>query len=117
MSKEVSVNRQAFHNYDILEKFEAGSADGNRNQIGSRRPCEFKGFLRHGERRRGLAAKLSHQPVLSHDNYANHDPLRTRKLLMHTTFEASKASAMPRAAPDSEVSKLWPACHVEADRV
>ena len=24
MTKEVSVNRQAFHNYDILEKFEAG---------------------------------------------------------------------------------------------
>ena len=24
MSNDISVNRQAFHNYDIIEKFEAG---------------------------------------------------------------------------------------------
>ena len=83
MSKDVAVNRQAFHNYEILEKFEAGmvltgteiksARDGRVNMK------DAYGLVKNGE----IWLLNLHISPYSHGNYANHDPLRTRKLLMH----------------------------------
>ena len=80
--KEVTVNRQAFHNYDIIEKFEAGivltgteiksARDGHVNLKDS------YGIVKAGE----IWLLNCHISPYSHGNYANHDPLRTRKLLL-----------------------------------
>jgi SsrA-binding protein len=81
--KEVTVNRQAFHNYDIIEKFEAGivltgteiksARDGHVNLKDS------YGIVKAGE----IWLLNCHISPYSHGNYANHDPLRTRKLLLN----------------------------------
>ncbi len=86
MSKEEKVlaaNRAAFHNYHIGDKYEAGialtgtevkSAMGGRVQL-----KESYVSVRDGE------AWLfnAHISPYSHGNRENHDPLRTRKLLLH----------------------------------
>ena len=81
--KEVTVNRQAFHNYEIIEKFEAGivltgteiksARDGHVNLKDS------YGIVKSGE----IWLLNCHISPYSHGNYANHDPLRTRKLLLN----------------------------------
>jgi SsrA-binding protein len=71
--KDVAVNRQAFHNYDIIEKFEAGLVLTG-TEIKSAR--DGKVNLKDSY---GLNCHIS---PYSHGNYANHDPLRTRKLLL-----------------------------------
>ena len=80
--KDVAVNRQAFHNYEIIEKFEAGlvltgteiksARDGRVNLKDS------YGIVKSGE----VWLLNAHISPYSHGNYANHDPLRTRKLLL-----------------------------------
>ena len=80
--KEIAVNRQAFHNYEILEKFEAGlvltgteiksARDGRVNLK------DFYGLVKAGE----VWLLNCHISPYSHGNYANHDPLRTRKMLL-----------------------------------
>ena len=86
MSKEEKVlaaNRAAFHNYHISDKFEAGialtgtevkSAMGGRVQL-----KEAYVGVREGE------AWLfnAHISPYSHGNRLNHEPMRTRKLLLH----------------------------------
>jgi SsrA-binding protein len=81
-AKEISVNRQAFHNYDILEKFEAGLVLTG-TEIKSAREGRVNlrdayGMVKGGE----VWLVNSHISPYSHGNYANHDPLRTRKLLL-----------------------------------
>lgn len=82
MSKDVAVNRQAFHNYDIIEKFEAGMAlTGTEIKSAREGRVNLKdsyGIVKTGE----IWLLNCHISPYSHGNYANHDPLRTRKLLM-----------------------------------
>jgi SsrA-binding protein len=82
VSKDVAVNRQAFHNYDIIEKFEAGMAlTGTEIKSAREGRVNLKdsyGIVKTGE----IWLLNCHISPYSHGNYANHDPLRTRKLLM-----------------------------------
>jgi hypothetical protein len=81
--KVLAANRAAFHNYHISDKYEAGialtgtevkSAMGGRVQL-----KEAYVSVRDGE------AWLfnAHISPYSHGNRENHEPLRTRKLLLH----------------------------------
>jgi len=83
VSKEVAVNRQAFHNYEIIEKFEAGIVlTGTEIKSAREGRVNLKdayGIVKNAE----IWLLNCHISPYSHGNYANHDPLRTRKLLMH----------------------------------
>lgn len=81
--KPLASNRAAFHNYHISDKYEAGialtgtevkSVMGGRVQL-----KESYVAVREGE------AWLfnAHISPYSHGNRENHEPLRTRKLLLH----------------------------------
>ena len=80
--KDIAVNRQALYNYDIIEKFEAGIVLTG-TEIKSARDGKVNlkdayGFVKTGE----IWLLNCHISPYSHGNYANHDPLRTRKLLL-----------------------------------
>jgi SsrA-binding protein len=81
-SKEVVRNRQAFHNYEILEKFEAGLVlTGTEIKSAREGRVNLKdayGIVKSGE----IWLLNCHISPYSHGNYANHDPLRTRKMLL-----------------------------------
>ena len=79
---EITVNRQAFHNYDIIEKFEAGIALTG-TEIKSAREGKVNLKDSYGLVKAGEVWLLNcHISPYSHGNYSNHDPLRTRKLLL-----------------------------------
>ena len=83
MNKEVAVNRQAFHNYEILERLEAGIVLTG-TEIKSARDGKVNlkdayGLVKSGE----VWLFNCHISPYSHGTYANHDPLRTRKLLLN----------------------------------
>jgi SsrA-binding protein len=83
VSREISVNRQAFHNYEILEKFEAGIVLTG-TEIKSAREGRVNLKDAYGIVKAGEVWLLNcHISPYSHGNYANHDPLRTRKLLLN----------------------------------
>ena len=80
--KPLASNRSAFHNYHISDKYEAGialtgtevkSVMGGRVQL-----KESYVAVRDGKR----GCLMPHFPY-SHGNRENHEPLRTRKLLLH----------------------------------
>jgi len=81
--KDVAVNRQAFHNYEILERFEAGMVlTGTEIKSAREGRVNLKdayGIVKNAE----IWLLNCHISPYSHGNYANHDPLRMRKLLMH----------------------------------
>ena len=80
--KEIAVNRQAFHNYDIIEKFEVGLVLTG-TEIKSAREGRVNLKDAYGIVKAGEVWLLNcHISPYSHGNYANHDPLRTRKLLL-----------------------------------
>ena len=80
--KEISVNRQAFHNYEILEKFEVGLVLTG-TEIKSAREGRVNLKDAYGLVKAGEVWLLNcHISPYSHGNYANHDPLRTRKMLL-----------------------------------
>ena len=81
--KAVATNRKAYHDYFIVEKFEAGIMlqgtevksirEGRVNLQDSYASVKgAEAFLHH-----------CHISPYSHGNIANHDPLRPRKLLLH----------------------------------
>src|SRR5687767_1482668 len=81
--KALASNRAAFHEYHILDKYEAGIAlTGTevKSVLGGRVQLK-EGYvaIRDGE------AWLfnAHISPYSHGNRENHEPLRTRKLLLH----------------------------------
>ncbi|MFN2515958.1 MAG: SsrA-binding protein SmpB [Pyrinomonadaceae bacterium] len=81
--KVLASNRAAFHEYHILDKYEAGIAlTGTevKSVLGGRVQLK-EGYvaIRDGE------AWLfnAHISPYSHGNRENHEPLRTRKLLLH----------------------------------
>jgi SsrA-binding protein len=83
VSKEIAVNRQAFHNYEILERLEAGIVlTGTEIKSARDERVNLKdayGLVKSGE----VWLLNCHISPYSHGNYANHDPLRTRKLLLN----------------------------------
>jgi SsrA-binding protein len=91
MENVVTTNRKAYHDYFILEKFEAGmsllgtevkSLRGGRANL-----KESYVIIKDSE-----AFLLNcHISPYSHGNIQNHDPVRTRKLLLHK----------------KEIEKLW----------
>ncbi|MBD0369824.1 MAG: SsrA-binding protein SmpB, partial [Pyrinomonadaceae bacterium] len=86
MSKEEKVlvtNRAAFHEYHISDKYEAGMA-----LTGTEVKSVLDGRVQLKDAyiavRDGEAWLFNaHISPYSHGNRANHDPLRTRKLLLH----------------------------------
>ena len=82
-AKEVAANRQAYHNYEILEKFETGMVLTG-TEIKSAREGRVNLKDSYGMVKNGEVFLLNcHISPYSHGNYANHDPLRTRKLLLN----------------------------------
>jgi SsrA-binding protein len=82
--RDAAQNRAAYHNYFLLDKFEAGVALRG-SEVKSIR--EGKANLRdsYGLIKDGEAFLLNmHIGPYSHANYNNHEELRTRKLLLHT---------------------------------
>ncbi len=81
--KILASNRQAFHNYVIGERYEAGLV-----LLGT----EVKSLRAGGANLKDAFARIDrgeaflhncHIAPYSHGGYANHDPLRPRKLLLH----------------------------------
>lgn len=81
--KVLASNRAAFHNYHISTKYEAGAA-----LTGTEVKSVLEGRIQLKDSyvgvREGEAWLFNaHISPYSHGNSANHDPLRTRKLLLH----------------------------------
>jgi len=81
--KVLASNRAAFHNYHISTKYEAGAA-----LTGTEVKSVLEGRIQLKDSyvgvREGEAWLFNaHISPYSHGNRANHDPLRTRKLLLH----------------------------------
>jgi SsrA-binding protein len=81
--RDAAVNRAAGHNYFLLEKYEAGimlrgtEVKSVRNGL-----CNLKdayGLVKDGE----VWLLNAHIGPYEHGNIFNHDPVRTRKLLLH----------------------------------
>jgi SsrA-binding protein len=81
--KVLATNRAAFHNYHISTKYEAGAA-----LVGTEVKSVLDGRIQLKDSyvavRDGEAWLFNaHISPYSHGNRNNHDPLRTRKLLLH----------------------------------
>lgn len=81
--KDAAVNRNASHNYFLLEKFEAGVAltgtEVKSVRSGKANLKDSYGLVKDGE----LWLLNCHIGPYDHGNLANHAELRTRKLLLH----------------------------------
>ncbi len=81
--KDAAVNRNASHNYFLLEKFEAGvvltGTEVKSVRTGKTNLKDAYGLIKDGE----LWLLNCHIGPYDHGNYANHAALRTRKLLIH----------------------------------
>jgi len=81
--RDASVNRNASHNYFLLEKFECGvvltgtEVKSVRNGLANLK--DSYGLVKDNE----LWLLNAHIGPYEHGNIHNHAPLRTRKLLMH----------------------------------
>src|SRR4029078_8039203 len=81
--KEILTNRQAFHEYHVLDKYEAGAVlQGTEVKSIMAGRIQLKDSYvtgKHGE----LCLLNAHISPYSHGNRQNHDPLRFRKRLLH----------------------------------
>ena len=81
--KDIVNNRSAFHEYHILDKFEAGAVlqgtEVKSIMSGRIQLKESYVSVRDGE----IWLFNAHVSPYSHGNRENHEPLRTRKLLLH----------------------------------
>ena len=81
--KDIAANRAAFHEYHILEKYEAGIVlTGTEVKSVMAARVQLKDSyvsVRDGE----VWLFNAHVSPYSHGNRENHDPMRTRKLLLH----------------------------------
>jgi len=81
--KDIANNRHAFHEFHILDKYEAGIAlkgtEVKSVMIGRIQLKDSYVSVRDGE----VWLLNAHISPYSHGNRENHDPLRTRKLLLH----------------------------------
>ncbi|HXH69604.1 MAG TPA: SsrA-binding protein SmpB [Pyrinomonadaceae bacterium] len=82
-SKDIITNRHAFHEYHILDKYEAGAAlrgtEVKSLMSGLIQLKESYVSVKDGE----VWLFNAHISQYSHGNINNHEPLRTRKLLLH----------------------------------
>ncbi|MEE8348332.1 MAG: SsrA-binding protein SmpB [Acidobacteriota bacterium] len=76
-------NKKAFHEYEILDRFEAGVVlQGTEvKSIREHRVSLKESFVRIKDGEAWLES--CHISPYSHGNISNHDPLRARKLLLH----------------------------------
>ena len=83
--RDASQNRSASHNYFLLDKFEAGIAlrgtEVKSARAGRANLKDAYGLVKDGE----LWLINAHIGPYEHGNIFNHEPLRTRKLLIHRT--------------------------------
>ena len=81
-AKPLASNRAAFHNYEIVERFETGVAlqgtEVKSLRDGQANLKDAFARVKDGE----VFLYNCHISPYSHGNLANHDPLRTRKLLL-----------------------------------
>lgn len=81
--KLIASNRKAFHDYHVLDRFEAGLALTG-TEVKSLRDGKANLSDSYVIFQRGEAWLLNaHISPYAHGNRENHDPLRTRKLLLH----------------------------------
>src|SRR4051795_9829900 len=81
--KTLVTNRSAFHEYHILEKYEAGVALTG-TEVKSIRAGQIQLKESYVSVREGEAWLFNtHVSHYSHGNRLNHNPTRTRKLLLH----------------------------------
>lgn len=81
--KVLATNKKAFHEYFILDKFEAGIALLG-TEVKSIREGRINLKDAYAQVKKEEAFLLNcHISPYSHGNRENHDPLRTRKLLLH----------------------------------
>lgn len=79
----ITTNREAYHNYQILETFEAGiQLTGTEVKSIRQGKINLKDAYARVEKGQAwlLNAHISH---FSHGNRQNHDPIRERRLLLH----------------------------------
>ena len=81
--RDAAVNRSAGHHYFLLEKFEAGvvltGTEVKAIRAGRANLKDAYGLVKDGE----LWLLNAHIGAYEHGNIYNHEPLRTRKLLVH----------------------------------
>jgi SsrA-binding protein len=81
--KLICQNKKAWHNYAIEDKYEAGIAlvgtEVKSLREGRANLGDSYGMIKNGE----VFLVDTHISPYSHANRFNHDPLRTRKLLLH----------------------------------
>jgi SsrA-binding protein len=81
--RDAAVNRAAGHRYFLLEKFEAGvvltGTEVKAIRAGRANLKDAYGLVKDGE----LWLLNAHIGAYEHGNIYNHEPLRTRKLLVH----------------------------------
>jgi SsrA-binding protein len=81
--KDIINNRQAYHEYHILDKFEAGAVlvgtEVKSIMAGRIQLKDSYVSVKDGE----VWLLNAHISPYSHGNKQNHEPLRTRKLLLH----------------------------------
>lgn len=81
--KSIAKNRRASHDYELLDRYEAGiELTGTEVRSLRENNCQLTdcfALIRHGE----VWLHNVHIPPYSHGNIANVDPDRKRKLLLH----------------------------------
>ena len=81
--RDAAVNRAAGHHYFLMEKFEAGvvltGTEVKSIRAGRANLKDAYGLVKDGE----LWLLNAHIGAYEHGNIYNHEPLRTRKLLVH----------------------------------
>ena len=81
--KVVATNRKAYHDYFIEEKFEAGIVLKG-TEVKSLRDKRVNLQDSYADVKEGeVFLHHCHISPYSHGNMMNHDPIRTRKLLLH----------------------------------
>lgn len=83
MDKEILTNRQAFHEYHILDRYEAGAV-----LVGTEVKSIMAGRIQLKDSYVSIKDDEvwlinAHISPYSHGNKQNHEPLRPRKLLLH----------------------------------
>lgn len=81
--KEITVNRKAFHDYFVLERFEAGielaGTEVKSVRAGNVNLKDSFCTVKNGE----LWLRNMHISPYEHGSFFNKDPIRPRRLLMH----------------------------------
>jgi len=81
--KEIARNKKAFHDFEIIERIESGielkGTEVKSAKAGNINLKDGYAFIKNGE----VYLKNVHISQYPYGHSTNHDPLRTRKLLLH----------------------------------